>query len=951
MYSGSDSGYCDTPEPSSNDLQCPTSIVETTMEDKIKDCLMSGPSCRALRHAVMGLNRLDDFSCEHIGNGFYSKVYKVTHRVTGQVMVLKMNQLRSNRGNMLKEVQLMNQLSHPNILGFMGVCVHEGQLHALTEYINGGSLEQLIANTAKELSFVTRMKLALDIARGMQYLHSKDVFHRDLTSKNVLIRHNEKTGEMAAVVGDFGLAAKIPRSGYRLPTVGSPWWMSPECLKGQWYDQRSDVFSYGIILCEIIACVNADPDILPRTQNFGLDYLAMVELCSQNVPVAPPEFLKLAFSCCNFEPKNRPTFNDIVAMLEKIIVSLSTPEPGIGLLVEARSEECLLDQHLSHTVTTPNKQSKHRKLHRRSLSEDVGTAMYSLHSAPSPSEKARCHYMTPSQEHLAVAPPLKHIGESMCREDPYYEPSADKLNPFASLSQFKGVKKILAGTNSSDLFSSCCELPSPYVGDEPCSSSKRDESLRNSSRLFCSSSKELNVGNMKSETLPNSNQNSVNSLNDVWIRRSPSSRSSIDLSKSEGVEDSIVVEPVVKPSELCLKNQSKCSSISPVSCGKLSESNNSPPSCSTPKNLTDVPKSTLTFEYVSKFVKINSRKSYLNSNPKAVSLPCSPTFLRKQPCVSESSDDCFKCISPIGKNKSMSDDGSDCTSGSELADSKSTCTVYSNLLPLFKSRTTNLSSEATILDCAPLRSCSSSSNVSSLAANCSNTSGLNLLCPTSSTTVPGLLRRRGSCESGFFSSVGEDFCVPGMDTLSARLHTASSVTLSSSSAASSLFLDSTGDDIATPLLLSAKHLHHFPPPRSSSIYTDSSEDVSSLASGDPPIWDEKKPQQISKIVEYFERKQSVNSGYHSSNGLSQRWDLNEPSNRYQLHQQLRRSYLQESTLIKPSELRKHFSLTGANSSTSTNLHFLDKPKRSTHQRLTVCEGAVRSKLQLFDKKN
>lgn len=77
MYSGSDSGYCDTPEPSSNDLQCPTSIVETTMEDKIKDCLMSGPSCRALRHAVMGLNRLDDFSCEHIGNGFYSKVYKV----------------------------------------------------------------------------------------------------------------------------------------------------------------------------------------------------------------------------------------------------------------------------------------------------------------------------------------------------------------------------------------------------------------------------------------------------------------------------------------------------------------------------------------------------------------------------------------------------------------------------------------------------------------------------------------------------------------------------------------------------------------------------------------------------------------------------------------------------------------------------------------------------------
>ena len=378
------------------------------------------PSYEALRCAVTELHRIDDFESERIGEGFFSEVFRVTHKTTDRVMVLKKNKYRSNSLNSLKEIQLMNKLRHPNILRFEAVCVHEGQLHALTEYIEGGTLEELILDSKTEISWSQRIQIGLHITSGLSYLHSKAMFHRDLTSKNIFMRKTQSS--LFAIIGDFGLATRIPgKCDERLPQVGSPYWMSPECLKGKFYDQQADIFSFGIIMCELIARIQADPDILPRTQNFGVEYKAFCALC----PSCPPDFLKLVFTCVNIDPDYRPLAQDLLSKLGKLL------ETQVSAESQASQEK-----------TRQNKKKFSSSL---KPSSSAGRQ--------TPSEKARLHHK------LSLTMSAQSVGEEMCKLDPHYSPEPSPHNPFTTLPRLREGRKIIGST--SELFSSCVELLSP----------------------------------------------------------------------------------------------------------------------------------------------------------------------------------------------------------------------------------------------------------------------------------------------------------------------------------------------------------------------------------------------------------------------------------------------------------------------------------------------------------
>lgn len=402
-------------------------------------------SYNALISAFSRLTRLDDFTCEKIGSGFFSEVFKVRHRTSDQVMALKMNKLSSNRANMLKEVQLMNRLSHPNILRFMGVCVHQGQLHALTEYINSGNLEQLL-DSNQHLSWTVRVKLAQDLALGLAYLHSKGIFHRDLTSKNCLIKSEE--GGYSAIVADFGLAEKIPDysgGGDKLAVVGSPYWMAPEVLRDEHYNETADVFSYGIILCEIIARIQADPDYLPRTENFGLDYDSFQNMVGD----CPQDFLQLTFNCCNMDPKLRPTFIDIVKQLEEILLRLRKEE--------AENERLSNNPEINETKPLPKGSSEKIQGVKRLITIPQDDKI------PQKSPRPRRNItLSRSQSDVFARKPLRKINV----QDPFYTPSKGllrKVNPFNAREDLKGGKIKFFDMPSKSVISHVFDLHSPKM--------------------------------------------------------------------------------------------------------------------------------------------------------------------------------------------------------------------------------------------------------------------------------------------------------------------------------------------------------------------------------------------------------------------------------------------------------------------------------------------------------
>ncbi|KAE8676025.1 Detected protein of confused Function [Hibiscus syriacus] len=189
---------------------------------------------------------------ERIGIGSYGEVYKAEWNGT-EVAVKKFLDQDFSGDALVQfkcEVEIMLRLRHPNVVLFMGAVTRPPHFSILTECLPRGSLYNLLHRPNPPLDERRRMKMALDVAKGMNYLHTSHptIVHRDLKTPNLLVDKN-----WVVKVCDFGLSrSKHHTFLSSKSSAGTPEWMAPEVLRNEPANEKCDVYSFGVILWELV---------------------------------------------------------------------------------------------------------------------------------------------------------------------------------------------------------------------------------------------------------------------------------------------------------------------------------------------------------------------------------------------------------------------------------------------------------------------------------------------------------------------------------------------------------------------------------------------------------------------------------------------------------------------------------------------------------------------------
>ena len=216
----------------------------------------------------------------------------------------------------IEEYNLLKQLRHPNILLYLGGNITTSPYFLVTEFCENGNLFQFLhGKDAPDLEDVERLNLALEIAQGINYLHSFNppILHRDLKSLNILLDKN-----YVAKIADFGWARL--RDEHMTKLRGTFQWMAPEVITNENYTEKADVYSFGIILWEFWS--KEPPYKGIKAKEVGIKVKNNKNFRPTMPDEVPQEIAELIKCCWDADPDKRPTFLDIINYIDEYLKSL-----------------------------------------------------------------------------------------------------------------------------------------------------------------------------------------------------------------------------------------------------------------------------------------------------------------------------------------------------------------------------------------------------------------------------------------------------------------------------------------------------------------------------------------------------------------------------------------------------------------------------------------------------
>lgn len=274
-----------------------------------------------------------------IGQGATGGVFRATNLQTGQKVALKQVNLRQQlrKEAILSELEVLQNVTHPNIVSYLGAYLWAGELWTAMEYMEGGSLTQVVTSiymTETQIATVLRQVLA-----GLAFLHSHGIIHRDIKSDNILLGLDG-----VVKVSDFGFSAICGKtvgttktaagSGLRSSMVGTPYWMAPEIVTRRPYGPKVDVWSIGILLIEMI---DGEPPYLDENPIRAL-YLIATNGSPQlkQTDKTSPLLRSFLAQCLQKDPEQRPDVETL--LLHPFLAKAGSPSCLISALEVAKEQ-------------------------------------------------------------------------------------------------------------------------------------------------------------------------------------------------------------------------------------------------------------------------------------------------------------------------------------------------------------------------------------------------------------------------------------------------------------------------------------------------------------------------------------------------------------------------------------------------------------------------------------